>query len=524
MSLQPTDLQAIPPETVELGQKLLEEDNPYRLIGDRLADLMQDEDFKALYSLIGGPALSPVLLALVLVFQMLEKLPDRLAAQAVRLRIDWKYALHLPLDYPGFHFTNLSHFRQRLLEHQAQYLVFDRLLQKLVALGLVRPRGKQRTDSTHVLGLIANLSRLELIWESLRLALRALQQQDEGWVKRFIPEAFLEKYLPHRSDYNLSDAQVATELGQAGADGWWLLQHLALDLAKWTELPEVVTLQRVWEQQFEGTKQGDYLGPRPKLKAHGLIQSPHEPEARYRQKRGQPWKGYQAQVSETAEAQGDPNFITDIGATDAQTDDKEALPEIQKRLAGRDLTPSQQIVDQNYLSGTQLAQSAQQGIELVGPIGPQPGPEGFRLEDFQVNLAQQQATCPAGQRSVKVTCCQRPDGSHDYQFFFGQQCATCACRTQCTQAKHGRTLTYHEHHPYVVKRWAEMETESFHQTMKRRPPIEGTISQLVRQGLRRARYRGLLKVNLQVIFTAAAVNLKRLCRFLASGRKPSWAT
>ena len=133
MTLQPTDHQAIPPETAELGQKLLEEDNPYRLVGERLADLMQDEDFNALYSLIGGPALSPVLLALVLVFQMLEKLPDRLAAQAVRLRIDWKYALHLPLDYPGFHFTNLSHFRQRLLEHQAQYLVFDRLLQKLVA-------------------------------------------------------------------------------------------------------------------------------------------------------------------------------------------------------------------------------------------------------------------------------------------------------------------------------------------------------------------------------------------------------
>jgi len=260
------------------------------------------------------------------------------------------------------------------------------------------------------------------------------------------------------------------------------------------------------------------------LKAHGLIQSPHEPEAHYRQKRGQPWKGYQAQVSETAEAKGDPNFITDICATDAQTDDKAALPAIQQRLAGRDLLPSQQIVDQNYLSGTQLAQSAQHGIELMGPIGAQPGPEGFRLEDFQVNLDQLQATCPAGQTSLKVACCQRADGSHEYQFFFGQQCAACASRPHCTEAKHGRRLTYHEHHPYVVKRWAEMETDSFRDTMKRRPPIEGTISQLVRQGMRQARYRGLAKVNLQVIFTATAVNLKRLCCVLISGRKPSWAT
>ena len=258
MSLQPTDHQTIPAETAELGQKLLAEDNPYRLIGDRLGDLLQDEDFQALYSLIGGPALSPVLLALVLVFQMLEKLPDRLAAEAVRLRIDWKYALHLPLDYLGFHFTNLNHFRQRLLEHQAEYLVFDRLLQKLVALGLVRQRGKQRTDSTHVLGLIAKLSRLELIWESLRLALRAMQQQDEAWVSRFIPEAFLEKHLSKRSDYNLSEAQVAQQLHQAGADGWWLLQQLAHDPVKWADVLGVVILQRVWEQQFEGTQPGEY--------------------------------------------------------------------------------------------------------------------------------------------------------------------------------------------------------------------------------------------------------------------------
>lgn len=524
MSLQPTDRQAIPPETAELGQKLLAADNPYRLIGDRLADLLPEEDFQALYSLIGGPALSPVLLALVLVFQMLEKLPDRLAAEAVRLRLDWKYVLHLPLDDPGFHFTNLNHFRQRLLVHEAEYLVFDRLLQKLVALGLVRPRGYQRSDSTHVLGLIAKLSRLELIWESLRLALQALHQRDAAWVKRCIPEAFLAKYGSKRSDYNLSEGQVATELYQAGADGWWLLHQLALEPTQWADVPELVTLQTVWDQQFEGSAAGDYLGPRLKVSAHGLIQNPHEPEAHYRQKRGQPWQGYQAQVSETAEAKGDPNFITDIGATDAQTDDKTALPAIQQRLVGRHLTPSHHIVDQNYVSGTRLAQSSQQGIALIGPIGAQPGPEGFRLEDFQVDVAQGQATCPAGQTSVKVTCCQRPDDSHDYQFFFGQQCATCACRAPCTQAKQGRTLTYHEHHPDVVKRRAEMETDSFRQIMKRRPPIEGTISQLVRQGIRQARYRGLRKVNLQLILTATAVNLKRLCRCLAVGRKPSWAT
>lgn len=524
MTLKERVRSEIPSETLELGQKLLGADNVYRLIGEELGELLGEEEFEQMYSPIGGPALSPVMLAMVLVFQMMEKLPDRQAAEAVRLRIDWKYALHLPLEYEGFHFSNLSHFRQRLLEHEGENVVFEQLLGKLVELGLVRRRGKQRTDSTHVLGQIAKLSRLELIWESLRLAIRAVKQTDEAWVAQRIPEAFLEKYLTRRSDYKLSQAQVELELHQAGADGWWLLQHLALEASKWAEVSEVGTLQRVWEQQFEGVSQGEYLGVRAKVKAHGLIQSPHEVDAQYRQKRGQPWQGYQAQVSETAEAKGEPNFITDICATEAQTVDKAALPAIQQRLAERDLSPSQQIVDQNYVSGTLLAHSQQQQIELVGSILAQPGPEGFRLDDFQVNLEQGQATCPAGRTSLKMVCGQRSDGSHEYQFYFGQQCDQCASRPKCTQAKQGRTITYHQHHPLVVKRRQEMTTERFRQLMKRRPPIEGTISQLVRLGLRQARYRGLAKVNLQLIFTATALNLKRLCRCLATGHKPSWAT
>ncbi len=121
MSLHPSERSAIPPDTAELGRKLLDDKEPYRLIGERLSDLVSDQDFADLYSAIGGAALSPVILALVTLFQLMEKVPDRAAASAARLRIDWKYALHVPLDWLGFHFTNLNHFRQRLLEHEAEY-------------------------------------------------------------------------------------------------------------------------------------------------------------------------------------------------------------------------------------------------------------------------------------------------------------------------------------------------------------------------------------------------------------------
>ena len=195
MSLHPTDRSTIPPDTAELGRKLLEAKDPYRLIGDQLSDLVSDQDFADLYSAFGGAALSPVILALVTLFQLMEKLPDRSAASAARLRIDWKYALHVRLDWLGFHFTNLNHFRQRLLEHEAEYLVFDKLLQKLVALGFVRQRGKQRTDSMSVLGLLAKLSRLELVWETLRVALKAIPPAAPTWLEQTVPEAFLSLYL-----------------------------------------------------------------------------------------------------------------------------------------------------------------------------------------------------------------------------------------------------------------------------------------------------------------------------------------
>ena len=120
MCLKIIDHSEIPVDTARLGQILLAAESPYRLIGDQLSNLISDEDFAEMYETTGGAAISPTILALVTVFQMMEKLPDRAAALAVVMRIDWKYALHVPLEWEGFHFTNLNHFRQRLLEHDAE--------------------------------------------------------------------------------------------------------------------------------------------------------------------------------------------------------------------------------------------------------------------------------------------------------------------------------------------------------------------------------------------------------------------
>jgi hypothetical protein len=227
-------------------------------------------------------------------------------------------------------------------------------------------------------------------------------------------------------------------------------------------------------------------------------------------------------VSETAEEKGEANFITDIGVTDAQESDVRSLPKVQERLLEREVAPAEQDVDQAYVSGTSLADSEAQGINLVGPIGPETGPKAFKLSDFEVDLAEKKATCPAGQTAERWSQHQRPDGSTEYRFYFGQQCADCCQRDECTEAKAGRTITYHEHHPLVEKRRAEMKSDEFKTAMKRRAPVEGTISQVARAGGRYARYRGLRKVNLQLVFTAVAINLRRLGVAWGRGYTPSW--
>jgi transposase len=119
-------------------------------VRDRLDGLWRDEDFQAWYPRDGRPGLSPAQLATVSVLQFLLGLSDRGAAEAVRCRIDFKYALGLDLDDPGFHHSVLGDFRDRLLEEGRADRLLDLALARLKEAGLVRERTTQRTDSTHV--------------------------------------------------------------------------------------------------------------------------------------------------------------------------------------------------------------------------------------------------------------------------------------------------------------------------------------------------------------------------------------
>lgn len=188
MSLQPSNPLFVPEETAHVAKAIYQKGNLAIHLRDELGGVYRDELFADLYPVVGQTAEVPWRLALVTVMQFAEDLPDREAADAVRNRIDWKYALGLELTDTGFDFTVLSKFRKRLLAGNAEYRLLDELLAACTAKGLIKKRGQARTDSTHVLAKVRSLNRLGNLVETMRLALNTLATSEPAWLRSWVPD------------------------------------------------------------------------------------------------------------------------------------------------------------------------------------------------------------------------------------------------------------------------------------------------------------------------------------------------
>src|SRR5438132_7605745 len=140
MSLHPQEIPPIPEETARVARAILPQGNRYLLLREELGTIYTDELFAELYPQLGQPAEQPWRLALVTVMQFMENYTDRQAAEAVRLRIDWKYVLSLELTDPGFNFSVLSEFRTRLIESQQGERLLTALLQECQERGWLKAR------------------------------------------------------------------------------------------------------------------------------------------------------------------------------------------------------------------------------------------------------------------------------------------------------------------------------------------------------------------------------------------------
>jgi transposase len=255
MSLHPHVIAPVPEETARVARAAFPKGNPYLLLRDTLGTIFQDDDFATCFPLDGQPGLPPWRLALVTLMQFRENLADRQAAEAVRARIDWKYLLGLALTDPGFDFSVLSEFRDRLLASSAEELVLDKLLERCRTMGWLKVRGAQRTDSTHVLAAIRVLNRLELVAETLRAALNAVATVAPDWLQGFAPLEWYERYGKRIEDVRLPRDQADREAyaQMVGEDGFHFLDTVeAAEAPKEVrELPILESLRRTWQRHYE---------------------------------------------------------------------------------------------------------------------------------------------------------------------------------------------------------------------------------------------------------------------------------
>src|SRR5712692_6459144 len=342
MSIHPHVIEPVPEETARVARAAFPKGHPYLTLRDALGTIFQDEDFTALFPAWGQPALSPWRLALVTIMQFRENLADRQAAEAVRARSDWKYLLSLELTDPGFDFSVLSEFRDRLLAGSAAELLLDTLLERCRAMGWLKARGPQRTDSTHVLAAIRVLNRLELVAEALRRTWQRHYERTRG-------------------------------------------------------APASPGVPAAWRVRFKTNRE---LPPA----AEG-IESPYDVEARYRHKRDTAWTGSMVHVSETCEPSA-PHLLTHVRTTPATVHEAQCTIPIQQALIEKEMPPRDHFVDAAYISSELLVASRDdQGIALRGPTRPSQGwqtqVEGaYTVDQFKIDFDKKQVRCPQGNVSA----------------------------------------------------------------------------------------------------------------------------
>lgn len=536
MCLHPRPVDSVPEQTARVARSAFPDGNPYMRMRDELGTIFEDDQFVGLFPERGKPAFSPWRLALVTIMQFSEDLSDRQAADAVRSRIDWKYALSLELDDPGFDASILCEFRTRLLENGEERLLFDALLERFRAMGLVKARGRQRTDSTHVLAAARNLERLELVGEAMRRALNAMAVAALGWLRsRARPEwalryarPFDDRWLPKGKEERREEAE------QIGADGFELLVALLEGDAApaWLkELPAVETMRMVWLQNYLLTAEG----VRWRTKEEGLpptakrLATPTDPESRGARRGEISWGGYKIHLTETCD-EGAPRIVTHVGTAPAPEQDAEAVSPTHEALAARDLLPALHLVDGAYMEPRSLLEAHERfGVNLVGPAMRNTGWQaregnGFDLSSFELDWEKKEATCPEGKKSMSWKETTR-DGRPAVRVRFSRRdCRPCPSRDQCIRREKSapfRDLTIRSREHYEALRLArELGLGPDKSRYSGREGIEGTVSRTVRTcGARRARYVGLGKVHLQHLLGAAALNFLRVGEWLAGQQR-----
>ncbi len=248
MSLPP-----VPVDTKQAALRSFQPRNIYLQIGDQLGQIFAGIDLCQLdpYKQYSIDRLCR--LALITAFQFAENLSDGSATRAVRSRLDWMYALHLPLNYPEFQSYTLCDFRQGLLSNPNAQCEFVNLLDKLKEEGLFNHSKYWPSANAEAVNVVCNLTRLESIRSSIQASLEILSAIAPEWLRMIMPAHWYKRYERTANEHPVS-CRVSTQQLMAqelGRDVIYLLEAIdRMGNREINQLPEIIHLRDVWHQQY----------------------------------------------------------------------------------------------------------------------------------------------------------------------------------------------------------------------------------------------------------------------------------
>jgi hypothetical protein len=535
MSLGKTpSLENLYPGVAEFCEDRLSEVSIYRVLHHEAPRLFADEAFADLFDSVGRRSIPPRIVAVVMVLQRIEGLSDREAVDRFAFDLRWKYAAGgLDAEFPGFVHTVLVDMRARLRASAQPDRIFESVLDVAKSAGLV---GRKRVlDSTALYDAVATQDTITMMRAAIRgllrvadallaAELRALLKRDDDYASAGKPVC----------DWDDKPAREAL-VDELARDGHAMLvaldgRVLPADVAAASEL-----LATVLGQDLD--KGGDGLFRIARRVAPDRVISTVDTESRHGHKtaaRG--FDGYKGHIA----IDPDSEIITAIEVTAGNVGDAvpaevllaDVLPPVPASPAndcaeagGPDCvdeaeqpavpgTPDEPIAvygDASYGTADLVERLEDAGIEANVKVQPPAAREGMYSQDaFTIDRAAGTASCPAGEQVELRT---RADGSSHASF--GDACASCPLKPQCTKSESGRTINVHAKHETLKKARERQRSDEWKQHYRAtRPKVERKIGHLMRRkhGGRRSRMRGRVRIRQDFMLLVAAVNLQRLAR------------
>jgi len=474
--------------------------------------LFSDEDMAGMYCADNGrPSLPPSLLSGVMLLQFHDNVSDAEAVERLQFDLRWQVALDLPTDFAGFDPSSLTYFRRRLVEHGQERYAFDRFVAVGRAAGFIPDRVTLLTDTTRATGAGAVQDTYTLLRKGVRKLLKQMGYGTAGKQRGLSAETqrLVQTYLAEdrKAAIDWADpAQRAAQLRVLFADA-----DLVLALAAAHGEDADVRATGWMLAKIMGDDIVVDEGGQPQI-AQGVapdrLISLTDPEMRHGHKsRAQRFDGFKVAV--TTDQSSD--LILDIQDIPAPGSDGRALLGTIARVEEHtDVSVVRVLGDGAYGSGANRAACAAQEVDLLAPIR-RPADPVVDKSAFQIDLVQQTVTCPQGQ-TVSAKPGPQQQGQPTFTATFPRAlCQACPLFQRCVRSKrHGRTVSTHPFEAHLQAARQRQESDEFKSCYRQRSAIERSIAHLVHHGVRQTRYRGQAKRQLQRLFTAAVVNLKRL--------------